>query len=225
MSYTVETPSQKPRPSVVSASSLLLYVLAGLMVVSAGLSGYADWTLRGVSAGAQTAEERQISEATATVSLVASLALYLALAVGFVVVGILIGKGKQAARIVTWVLAGLTLLCNGCGLIATAFQDQLLSQVSGGQDVADEINATLPGWVNPVSLVVDIVAILGLVAVIILLTMPAANEFFRREQEVWIPPTWPAEGGYPPPLGGVASDTSPPGGPTPPGPTPPGPTW
>ena len=48
--------------------------------------------------------------------------------------------------------------------------------------------------------VLTVVMLLALVAVVILLALPASNEFFRKEQEVWVPPTAPDLATFPPPL-------------------------
>jgi hypothetical protein len=66
-------------------------------------------------------------------------------------------------------------------------------------EVEERIREALPGWLTPASTVVSVVAVVALIAVIILLALPASNDFFRKEQDVWVPPTWPSEGGYPPP--------------------------
>jgi hypothetical protein len=52
-----------------------------------------------------------------------------------------------------------------------------------------------------VSTVTNVLVLICLLLVIILLALPASNDFFRKEQEVWVPPTYPPVGGgygYPP---------------------------
>jgi hypothetical protein len=64
-----------------------------------------------------------------------------------------------------------------------------------------------------VNLTIDVIALIVMVTIIILLALPASNDFFRREQQVWVPPTdWSQGGGYPQ----VPPPAIPPGPPAPP---------
>ena len=55
------------------------------------------------------------------------------------------------------------------------------------------INEHVPGWYEPVTIATIVVGLLALIAALILLALPASNEFFRRRPEPE-PPT----PGYPP---------------------------
>ena len=213
MSFTVQPPPRRPRPGVVSGSRTLLYVAAALVLAYAGLTVFTGLELRGVTAPQGTPEEQQAAETISTVTVVIEAAIQVLLAGGFAVLAVLTGQGKQPARVVTWVLGGMTVLCCGCGLIGNAFMDQLLTQMGGGENLVEEINAALPGWVGPVTVVLSLSIVLALGAAVILLALPAANDFFRAEQEVWVAPTYPTDSG----MGGYPGSSSYPGFPSYPG--------
>ena len=85
-----------------------------------------------------------------TIAIILTGVVYVLIAVGFVVLGVLVGKGKQPARVVTWVIAGLGVLCLGCGVVGSAISDSL-SGMGGdaeSQELIDRITAATPGWVN-----------------------------------------------------------------------------
>jgi hypothetical protein len=151
---------------------------------------------------------------------------------GFAVLAIFVNRGAQPARIVTWVLSGLAVLCLGCGSLVNAIVPSLLSADTSGQGAAaaellEIIRNNTPDWIYYLSSALNILVVLMLLAVIILLALPAANDYFRKEVELWVPPTAPA-GGYPqmpppaipqnPPGSALPDRPAPPAPPTPPAP-------
>ena len=107
--------------------------------------------------------------------------------------------GRNPARIVTWVVTGLFGLCCGCsdvlGAIGTAIP--IDSQTPTGS-VNSAVAATRPGWYTAGNLAASIALVVVCLVVIVLLALPVANDYFRREQETWVPPAWPTApgGGY-----------------------------
>jgi hypothetical protein len=205
MSYTVATPGGKARPATVTAASSLLLLGAAfevitlvlsILVVSRSLSVLTDEFANSPNAG--TARTFVIAGAVFW-GVVPAL-----FATGMVVLGLLLRKGKNAARIVTWVLAGIAVLCYGCILGGNA----LTSSISGmggtptphTQAMQNRLKDAIPAWQSVASTTATVIVMLALVSVIILLAMPASSDFFRKEQEVWVPPTWPGDGtgGLPP---------------------------
>ena len=217
MSFAVsQPPPAKPRPGVVNVASILLYLTAALLVCQVVLSFL---SISDVSKAVSDFEAThpELQGAGNQIGTIIGSVVQLLLAAGFATLGILVGKGKQPARIVTWVLSGLGVLCVGCG---TLFAAALPSMMSGNQDLAElttAINDAIPAWQRVASTVSGIATLLILITVIILLALPAANDFFRKEQEVWVPPTDWSPGGYPqvPP---PATPPYPPGPPAPPAP-------
>jgi hypothetical protein len=226
MSYTVSTPGAKPRPGQVSLASTLLYVGAALTLVYGVLGiintqATSDITIDGQPAGG-------MAGLSGTVLIVVYVVLYGALAVGLAVLGNLVGKGRNPARIVTWVVDGLVVLCCGCGLLASVAGMAALQSMSGlDQETLDELAAATPGWLLAATTVVGLLIVLTQATVIILLALPASNDYFRAEQEVWVPPTVggslpyppvapPTGQAAPPPSGGYPSPPGTPGYPPPP---------
>jgi hypothetical protein len=151
--------------------------------------------------------------------------IYVIVAVGFLVLGLLNLRGANAARIVTWVIAGLGVLCFGC-LASLSAAGGGMSSRSGNvegvdtQRATEEINNSVPAWSRPTSLAVLVIIVLAMILVIILLALPSSNAYFRRE-----PVAEPPVPGMPYPSYGPAPEYPPaPGSPPPAPPPPPGST-
>jgi hypothetical protein len=223
MSYTVVNPGAKPRPGVVSAASLLLYLVGIIQLGSVVIGLLQIGPIRKVVDEQFAGKpEGNVAGTAAIVGIVIGVALAVFIAVGAIVLGVLVGKGKNPARIVTWVLAGIGTLCTGCGLASNAISGSLTSSMQQANpdqaELSKQIQDAIPSWMTTVSTVTNVLVLICLLLVIILLALPASNDFFRKEQEVWVPPT------YPPATGGYGYPPAPPSDPTPPyPPAPPGP--
>jgi hypothetical protein len=186
------------RPTVVTVASWLLYVAAvcqvlGAIITLSQLSAtkeaykkvFADTSMKG-------AENMLVAITAAT-----TVGIGLLFAVGYVVLAILDGRGKNPARIVTWVVGGLAICCSGYGLVANVSGFSGFSGGSGNGPSPKEIQQTLhdalPGWYTPLLTAVGAIGIIALLTTVILLAMPAANDFFRKpkQQPVWEPPVPP----------------------------------
>lgn len=191
------------RPGTVSLASLLLHLLALLQFVSAGLA-IATISYYDVDKITKIYEEEGASaEIAETSSQFAAVGLYVAAAfavlfgVLYLILGIFVGKGKQWARITTWVVAGISLCCGIFGLAGTAASSALtgMSGEAAGYDVeavTRRIAELVPSWLESAQLVLGIVAILANIAVIVLLLLPPSHPFFRKAEPEWTPPTYPA---------------------------------
>jgi len=192
---------------VVAAAVALLYVIAGLLLINAivalansgNMKAAMDEVYHGMAGG-------ETASSFVSGSLYVSAALNLLLAVGFVVLAIFDNQGRQGARITTWVLAGIGALCCGCGGLANTFTGSLNNMVdqqnTTGAPTAAELqramDAHIPSWYTPTVTTVAVILALCCIAVIVLLALPAANAYFRKEPEVWLPPTaWPPAPGTP----------------------------
>jgi hypothetical protein len=152
-------------------------------------------------------------------------------AVFAVVLSILAGldlAGKQPARIATWVVTPLALLCCGCG--SGVYTRPFFSSYAGGPPTSDvdmtveqtaAIAAGMPAWYTPAVVAAIAVLVLAGVAAMITLGVSTSRDYFRPQQQGWVPGTWPPGGlpptGYPP----SGAPPGPPGGVYPPGPPPP----
>jgi hypothetical protein len=142
-----------------------------------------------------------------TLGTVVSVVFGLLFAAAFVVLAILNGRGKNPARITTWVIGGIALCCIGFGLATSAAGNSFTMRGGGTNsnlpdpaEVRRQLDAALPSWYNGLSVTVSLIALLALLVALILLALPPSNEFFRKPQPQWQAPGYPPPG-YPPPAG------------------------
>jgi hypothetical protein len=211
VSYEVSPPR---RPGAVTAAGYLMFLVALLLVVDAVVS---------------FATAQQVSDATREVytklnnpdfkpDIQAGGALFGAiiggviqvlLAAGYVVLAMLNLRGKNPARIVTWVLAGLGVLCLcGAGVFGAASGPLLnrASTVNGVNpaQIQKDVTAAEPSWLEPTQITLAVVSLLALILVIILLALPASNRFFRKPVIDGVGPfqQYPQQSPYPQPPAG-----------------------
>ncbi|HEX5598264.1 MAG TPA: hypothetical protein VFX61_19950 [Micromonosporaceae bacterium] len=232
-------PAAKPRPTSVTISSYLLFLVAALQVIGLVMALSVMGAFREAYEKAFAGTEMAEAATTIAVATFIGMAVFgLLLAAGLVVLAILNNKGKNPARIVTWVIGGIWLCCGGIGLLGQAAGSAFGAGAPGdanGPDPAEMeriLEERLPDWFTPVSTLTSVISLIALLVALILLALPASNEFFRKPQATWEPPvpggTYP---GYPmtPPAGPAQPPypgypTTPPTGshePPPPPPTPP----
>lgn len=222
----VDAPGATPRarPSVVTLSSWLLILVAVIQVLNLIVTLAVIGKIRDVLKDAYAGTSAESAGDLAYAFTIGSSVLTLLLAIGLVVLALLNNRGRNVSRIITWVVGGILLCCTGGGL---------LNGVSGGmmggggntsgdlpstQEIQRRLEDALPSWYTPVSLLLGIVALLALLAALILLALPKANEFFRKPKAAWEPPV--PGGAYPayPSTPGQSAD---PGYPATPGEQPP----
>jgi hypothetical protein len=197
-----------------------LYLLAAIQIISAILTiATMGATLDAAREAVEGTSDGDTILTTIQISSYVGLAFGVAFAIGFAVLSVFVGRGSQPARIVAWVVLGLMLCCNGFGLLGAAAGGVLSGAGGSGDGEIDQAEVTrsieqaIPGWVTPVNYVLLFLGILASAAGIILLALPAANEFFRRREPVWEPPV---PGAYYPTPGapGEPSQSAPSGGPS-----------
>jgi len=201
--YTVPEPAGQSRPGTVTAASGLLYLLALLSLAITALSAYSV-SLLDAETFQQIYEDAGMSptEAESAANIATSLAYvgavpWVVFAVLFLILAIFVGRGRQWARITTWVVAGITsLCCFGTGLIGNA-AGGMFSGMGGQSGVnQDELTRRLeemqPGWLPGVSAGLYGVGLLISIIVIVLLLLPPSNPFFRKPEPQWTPPAYPA---------------------------------
>lgn len=117
-----------------------------------------------------------------------SLGLTVALAAGYAVLGWFNLRGSRGARITTWVFSGVLLLCSVLGMVVST----MAGNVGDGLDidrVVDAGYAAAPGWYDSWATVSGVVSLLCCAAVVVLLALPAAADYFRTpEPDVVLPP-------------------------------------
>jgi hypothetical protein len=209
------SPAAAARPGSVTISSYLLYLYAalGLIGVIIGLSVIG--TTSDVYREAYEGTSAEGTEAFVTVTSVIVAVVGLLFAVAFVVLAIFNNRGKNASRIVTWVLGGISLCCSGVSLAGSAFTNSMNfdtgeSDVPDASEVQRRVEDALPGWYTPVSITIAVISLLALLVALILLALPPSNEFFRKPAPAWEPPV--PGGAYPayPPATAAPSPGAPP---------------
>lgn len=219
MSFAVPVaPAENRRPTIVSAAGYLLYLVAVVIVVNSILPlssvGKVSDALRQAYANSTKVTPDQVSSFY-RIETIGAVVIYVILAVGISILAAFDLRGKQVARIITWVIGGLGVLCLGCGLslsgrISTSAGSTSSAGEPDPQTVADMVKKAQPSWLVPTSRTLSVIAVLALIVVIILLTLPAANNFFRKPQ-AQAQFAGAAEPAYPtlayPPVPGAAATT------------------
>jgi hypothetical protein len=187
-------PDRARPPGTVRISSYLLYAVAVIEVISLIVTLSTLSSLRQALNDAYAGTELEESGDTiAVVIAVGGAALALIVGIGLVVLGFLNLRGKNPARIVTWVLGGLFLLCCGIGQAFNAAGSQMGGDSTGNvpdqADVQAKIDAAMPSWYDAVGTVLAIIPILLVLVALILLALPASNAFFKPRAATWEPPT------------------------------------
>jgi hypothetical protein len=199
--YPGAAPAPKSRPTIVTVATYLLFLVAFLELVDAvvGFSVYPKISDAIKDAYAGTGVEG--AGDVAGVSSVIGAVVNLLFAAGLTVLGLLDGRGRNVARIITWVVGGLSLCCLGLGLGSSALVSSVNGDTSTGgpssTEVQDRISAALPSWYEGTTVTIAVVSLLAILAVIILLALPASNEFFRKQPAGFDPAYYPGAYGQP----------------------------
>jgi hypothetical protein len=172
---------------VVTTATYVMFALAVVALVLAVLplpwaskaSDAATVAFKNIKDGDQVAT-------TVTATIYISVAEFFLGAIALVVLGVFVGRGARVARIVTWVLGGLGVLCCGGGIAIRGLasgmtnSDQTTTNAQQIQDAQKQVDAVYPSWYHGVQVTLSLVAIVALLVVIVLLALPVANEYFRR---------------------------------------------
>ncbi|MEW2589146.1 hypothetical protein AB0893_01945 [Micromonospora aurantiaca] len=198
----VDAPGTPPRtrPGVVTLSSWLLILVAAIqvlnLIVALAVVGKIRDVLADAYAGTSAESAADIAYAFSIITAVVSLLI----AAGLVVLALLNNRGKNGSRITTWVLGGILFCCTGGGLLTgltggMTGGGNTTGDVPSSEEIQRRLEDALPSWYTPVNLLLGLVALLALLAALILLALPQANEFFRKPKAGWEPPV--PGGAYP----------------------------
>ncbi|GIJ50755.1 hypothetical protein Val02_76410 [Virgisporangium aliadipatigenens] len=200
-----ETPGQpaapRARPTTVTVAVYCLYALAALQLLGiiAALAVIGP-TLDAVKDYVPEGQDRDLIITSTNIGVYVGIGLAVLFAVAWVILGFFDSKGKQPARIVTWVLGGLFLCCVSFSLLGTAAGSLLGGggEVNGidQDELARRIEDATPGWANLVSTGGSVLQLILVLIAVILLALPQSHDFFRKPQAEWQPPV---DGGYYPP--------------------------
>lgn len=216
-------PGPKTRPGSVAAV-VWTQILTAVLLVASGIALFSVMSSVEDTVTKQLLEDPELADSGLTADNVSSLmtftfaliaGVYVVMAIFYIILAMLVNKGKRPARILSWILSGIGLLC--CGIGGIVGQLGSMTTNVNGQEYQDEatqaIEDATPGWVNAIDWATLIVLIVGSLLIIILLAVPASNEFFRKEEEA---PMGPYMGqppyGQQPPQGGPGQPGQPPYG-------------
>jgi hypothetical protein len=212
MSYTTppsgylvpEQPGGSPaaRPGTVSLATLLLYLMALLSLVSAALAIYQstliteDKLVTIYKDGGYPADQAEAAAALTPVLSYVGAGFALLVAVLYIVLAVFVGKGKQWARITTWVVVGIFGICCGLAGVAAMGAGNSFGNMGAPSDIdtekiAADTAALLPAWLSPTTTVLSIVSLCASIAIVVLLLLPPSNPYFRKQEPVWTPPSYP----------------------------------
>jgi hypothetical protein len=195
--YAQPQPPQT-RPTVVTVSSYLLYLTAALRLISAVVSLTTINTISDVYRDAYSGTTGEGTEAVIVASTIVTVVVSILFAAGLAVLAIYNNRGRQAARVTTWVIGGVLVCCSGIGAVGTAATSSMTFDTGNGpsaSDVQRRLSDALPSWYTPTSVTLSVISLLAVLAAIILLALPASNAFFRRPAQAGWDPSMP----YPPP--------------------------
>ncbi|MFF3865776.1 hypothetical protein [Micromonospora sp. NPDC001898] len=205
-------PPARTRPAVVTISSYLLILVAAIQVIQLILTLITIGTTRDVLHDAYSGTDANGADALADFTVAVGIGgaiLVLLIGIGLVVLAMLNNRGRNGARITTWVVGGIMVCCTGSSLISGlaggfAGSGQTSGDAPSPEEIQRRLEQELPSWLTPVTTLLAVVALLALLTALILLALPAANEFFRKPQQGWEPPVpgaaypaYPQNPGYP----------------------------
>jgi hypothetical protein len=183
VSYPAQAPARRPATVVLAASTLVVMALGALVYAVIGLASLGG-TVDRFRATAD-ADPGQVDAAVALVRASVAVSAVLSILAGLLLVGLALGLAarRPAARVASWVVAGLGVCC-GCGGLATLIVQRAVPLDFGDDRATAELLAGLPdaypSWWIPLTAALSIAQVLGYLVVAVLLAMPAVNAWFRR---------------------------------------------
>lgn len=183
------------RPASVTAAGALMIAMAALGLIGAIISlatiGQIVDEFRRRAArtdAAQSDVDTFVTVTQASIIGIAVITILIALLLAGLALGVL--RGSNVARIITWVLCGIGILCGCCGIFSSFSR----TTFSGGNQAQEELGRALtdsvPGWSSAIGGGLSGLQTLGYIAIAVLLALPAANAFFRKAApaQPWQPP-------------------------------------
>ncbi|MBX7269880.1 hypothetical protein KIF24_30230 [Micromonospora sp. Llam7] len=203
MSYPEQAPARRPAVVLLAVAVLAVLALGAFGYAVAGLSAVGGTVARFRAAAATSSSAADVDAVVALLRASVVLSAVLSVLAGLLLAGLALGLAarRPAARVATWVVAGLGMCC-GCGGIAALVVQRATPLDLGDDRATAELLALVPdaypSWWIPLSATLSVGQVLGYLVVAVLLAMPGANAWFRRRpaSPPYQPPAPPA--GYPP---------------------------
>ncbi|MCA2212850.1 hypothetical protein [Jidongwangia harbinensis] len=180
----------RPRPTTVSVSSYLLWATAALSALGGILEVSVIGDTSEVYRSATQGTDAEGTEAIVVGITVVGVVIGVVFAAALAILAIFNNRGRNAARITTWVLGGISICCTGVGLAGSAVSGSINMDTGNGptqREIEQQLSDTLPSWYTPVTVALGVITMLTLLGAVILLALPASNAFFRAPQQTWDP--------------------------------------
>jgi hypothetical protein len=201
-----QPPEPRTRPSTVTISSYLLYLVAGVQLVTAVLLLTVLGTMTDVYREAYAGTSEEGLETIVLGGNIVTVVITVLISVGLVLLALFNNRGRNGSRITTWVIGGLSLCCGGLGVAGSALTSSMNLESGGGTgpsatEVERRLSDALPSWYNPISITLSVIALVAMLVALILLALPASNAFFRKPAGHFDPsipyPAYPGQPGQP----------------------------
>ncbi len=167
-----------------TVASYLLYAVAVLQLINALIVFSTIGPMREAAEAAYAGTDAEGAEGFIVGVLIAGGVINLIIGIGFAVLSYFNSKGKNPSRIVTWVIGGISLCCLGAGLGSNALVSGLDSGASTTGPSQDEVQRRMeeatPSWYTPTTTALTVIGLLAILGAVILLALPASNDFFRK---------------------------------------------
>ncbi|MCZ7440493.1 hypothetical protein O7598_29160 [Micromonospora sp. WMMC241] len=219
MSYPDRAAPRRPATVVAAVAVLLLMAVGAVAYAATNLAVAGGTVERFRAAAAETdAGGGDVDRVAGLLRGSTVLAAVLGVLAAALLVGLALGlfAGRPGARVATWVVAGLGLLCGCCGLAVLVGQRAAPLRLGADDRVTADllglVGDAYPAWWIPVNAALSVAQILGYLVVAALLTLPSANAFLHRHTAAAGRPPGPPTG-Y-----GTTASGAPVAGPTPWGP-------
>ena len=183
----------KTRPWTVTTAAVLQVLLAVFVIAQSGITllyssdsahaAEAELEAQGFT-GSDLPQGTSFEGNPLSVGIPGLIALFL------IVLALLNAAGKRPARLITWILQPIVLICGGFTAVSAFFLATFLEagvEAENGPDgldvqaVVDAANGVYPAWTDIITYGVAVLVTLGSIAVIVLLAVPSANAYFRKE--------------------------------------------
>lgn len=160
----VSAPGSSGRPTVVTAAAAMMIVICVFQFINFALS---ITVLKKVLDAASATDTTGTTSSYTKWIFVISTAVALVVVIGFLLLAMMNLRGKQWARITTFVLCGLGVLCCSC------------SGISSFSGMSSSTTDIYPGWYSVANGLFEIVDVLLAIGIIICLALRPATEYFK----------------------------------------------
>jgi hypothetical protein len=211
------------RPAVVMIAAAIMWLMALLSLAAtvatlAAIRGTEDAFRDMARRERLPPDEIETFVDTLRVGFICTAVVTVAFAVLLAVLAWGVMRGSQGARVTTWVVCGLGVLCACCTSLGSlaSFSTANPANADPDQVAGNLMVRALPDWAANILLGSSGLNVLGYIATAVLLALPAANAFFRGARPAgWQPATYQQNPPYPPPPSHPShpAPPGPPGGP------------